>query len=106
MDKNRSAEIFARKGELIRSHAGLTEQERADIFSIKEERFRRVSEEECVVVPRLFQHHDLIHALKSSGSVDKEILINRFNHIHFMDGNVLSPAFTENSSATGRMKSY
>ena len=97
MDKNKSAEIFARKGELIRSHAGLTEQERADIFSIKEERFRRASEEECVVVPRLFQHHDLIHALKSSGSVDKGTLINRFNHIHFMDGNVLVHLSYENS---------
>lgn len=97
MDRGRSAEIFSRKNSLIRSHASLTEQKNIEVLAIKEDYFRRASEEECVVVPRLFQHDDLIHSLKSSISVDKRTLINRFNHIHFMDGNVLVHLNYENS---------
>jgi hypothetical protein len=97
MDRGRSAEVFSRKNSLIRSHASLTEQKNIEVLAIKEDYFRRASEEECVVVPRLFQHDDLIHSLKSSISVDKRTLINRFNHIHFMDGNVLVHLNYENS---------
>jgi hypothetical protein len=97
MGRSGSEEIFSRKKSLIRSHAGLTEQKNVEVLAIKEDYFRRASEEECVVVPRLFQHDDLIHSLKSSISVDKRTLINRFNHIHFMDGNVLVHLNYENS---------
>jgi hypothetical protein len=100
MDRSRSGKIFARKKAIIRSHAGLTEEKKAEALAIKGDYFRQASEEECVVVPRLFQHHDLIHALESSSSVDMRSLINRFNHIHFMDGNVLVHLSYENSQDT------
>lgn len=96
MDRNGSGKIFTKNKATIKSNTGLTEQKKAEVLAIKGDYFGRAYEEESVVVPRLFQHHDLIHALKSSSPVDKETLINRFNHIHFMDGNVLVHLSYEN----------
>ena len=89
MDRGGSTDILKRKKALIRSYKGSTEQEKAEALAAKGDYFRHSSEDECVVVPRLFQHHDLIHSLKSSAFIDIGTLINKFNHIHFMDGNVL-----------------
>ncbi len=60
----------------------------AEVSSKKETPLRHVSREERRLLPWLFQHQDLLDALENASPVDQEALINKLNHIHFLDGHI------------------
>lgn len=71
--------------------SGMTEDEiftsRSNIIGQdRDEKYLPV--DEISVSPALFRHDDLIKALTSASSIEKEKLTNILNHIHFMAGTV------------------
>ena len=60
----------------------------AEVLQEKEQ-IRRAIGKESLLLPRLLQNEDLIHAPESADSIDRDTLTNMLNHIHFIDGHVL-----------------
>jgi hypothetical protein len=60
----------------------------AEVLQEKEQ-MRRAIGKESLLLPRLLENEDLIHAPEGADTVDRETLTNTLNHIHFVDGHVL-----------------
>ncbi len=84
---HRSAESIPERELILSSEAGVTEQEKSELLTTKDEPIKTASANKNVLPPPLFQHQDLTHA--KNNPIDQLSLINLLNHIHFKNGHLL-----------------
>ena len=84
MDKNRSTEIIPKKEDPVRA----------------------ISKDTSWLPPWLFKHQDLINLSENAKAIDQGSLINRLNHINFMDKHILVHLYDPKNEESILLRAY